>query len=313
MGNRLDVSVLLATRNRGPLLRDTLASFGRLDTTGLRWEVIVVDNGSSDETGAVLAEMSTELPLAALHEPHPGKNFALNRGLEVARGDLLVFTDDDVLPERGWLQAHVRAARAWPEASIFAGKIIPRFPDGTPDTLKRHEPVRTLLCEFDLPEPEGWTRVLPLGPNFAIRAASMAGVRYEVRIGPEEGQNYAMGSETELLKRLTDRGDRIVYVPSAVVEHVVQPHQAQIPWLLGRSFRLGRGLTRMGFIYTQPAPRILGVPSDLWRELARTQVRHALGRFLAWPRNFDIACEYQRLRGALYEHRLMAREQPPRK
>jgi hypothetical protein len=202
----------------------------------------------------------------------------------------------------------VRASRDWPQASIFAGRIVPRFPDDTPEHVKRHEPIRSLLCEFALPDGEGLTHVLPLGPNFSVRGAVMSGMRYEDRIGPMEGQNYAMGSETELLKRLRDRGERIVYVPSAAVEHVVQAHQTQLPWLLGRSFRLGRGLTRMGFIHTQPARRVLGVPAYLWRDLARTQIRHWLSRFLGWPRDFDIACEYQRLRGAIYEHRLMSRE-----
>jgi glycosyltransferase involved in cell wall biosynthesis len=308
MGDRLDVSVLLATRDRGPLLRDTFSSFCQLDTSGLRWELIAIDNGSTDDTGAVLAEFSRRLPLAVLHEPRPGKNAALNRGLELARGELLVFTDDDVLAERGWLQAHTRAARDWPEASIFAGRIVPRFPEGTPRHLQEHGLIRSLLCEFAPQPQEGFTTASPLGANFSVRARAMQNLRFADGIGPGAGKNYAMGSETELLKRLTELGNRTVYLPGAMIEHVIQPHQLDLQWLLGRNFRLGRGLSRMGYIYGEAARRFLGVPFALWRELARTQVRYALSRFLGWPRNFDIACEYQRLRGALHEHRLMSRE-----
>lgn len=305
----MDVSVLLATRNRGALLRETLSTLTRLAASGLTWEVIAVDNGSTDDTAAVLAEMSSQLPLVALHEPRPGKNIALNRALERARGELFVFTDDDILAEAAWLAEHARAARDWPAASIFAGAITPRFPADTPDRVARHEPIRNLLCNFELPQEEGFTDALPLGPNFSVRASAMKDLRYDEGIGPRQGRDFAMGSETELLKRLRDRGDRIVYVPSARVEHVVQPHQTEIGWLLGRSFRLGRGLTRMGFVYAEPAARILGVPTYMWREFARTQVRYTLSRWFAWPRDFDIASEYRFLRGAMHEQRLMAREE----
>ena len=304
----MDISVLLATRNRGPILQETLSTFAALDAAGVAWELIAIDNGSTDDTQVILSRMASRVPLVALHEPHAGKNRALNRGLEIAKGHLLLFTDDDVLADRGWLQAHLRAARNWPAASIFAGRIVPHFPAGTPLHLQQHEPIRSLLCSFDLPQAEGVTPLLPLGPNFSVRARAMAGMRYEDGIGPLEGRNYAMGSETELLKRLSDRGEKIVYVPSAAVEHVVQPHQIELDWLLGRSFRLGRGLTRMGFIYTDPGARILGAPTYLWRELARSQVRYALSRFLSWPRSFDIACDHRRLQGAIHEHRLMSRE-----
>jgi glycosyltransferase involved in cell wall biosynthesis len=304
----LDVSVLLATRNRAALLRDTLARLAELDTSGLDWEVIAIDNGSSDDTPRVLEDMARILPLQALHEPRAGKNIALNRGLALARGELLLFTDDDVLAQRGWLQAHVGAARRWPAASIFAGRILLRFPAGTPEHLKLHEPVRSLLCEFVPPLPEGPTPQLPLGANFSVRSRAMQGIRLDDGIGPQEGRNYAMGSETELLKRLREQGHTIVYVPDAAIEHVVQPNQLEISWLLGRSYRLGRGLTRMGFAYGDPSPRVLGVPLRVWRQLAHTQLRYSLSRFFSWPREFDIACEYQRLRGAIFELRQMARE-----
>lgn len=304
----MDVSVLLATRNRAALLRDTLARFAELDTAGVEWEVIAIDNGSGDETAHVLAEAAARLPLTALHEPRAGKNVALNRGLGLARGELLLFTDDDVLASRGWLKAHVRAARDWPAASIFAGRIQLHFPPDTPERLERHAPVRSLLCEFDLPGPEAPIRELPLGANFSVRARAMRGIRLDDGIGPQEGRNYAMGSETELLKRLREQGHSIVYVPDAAIEHVVQPSQIETSWLLGRSYRLGRGLARMGFVHNQPSRPVFGVPLRAWGEFAHTQLRYSLSRCFAWPREFDIACEYQRMRGAIHELRQMAKE-----
>jgi hypothetical protein len=68
----------------------------------------------------------------------------------------------------------------------------------------------------------------------------------------------------------------------------------------------------MGFVYSEPAARFLGVPTYMWREFARTQLRYTLSRFFAWPGAFDIASEYQFLRGAIHEQRLMAREEHQR-
>jgi glycosyltransferase involved in cell wall biosynthesis len=134
-GGALAASVLLATRNRAGLLRATLAHLARQVTDGLRWEVVVVDNGSEDGTAAVLAEARATLPLVVVSEPRAGKNRALNRALPLARGALLVFTDDDVEPEPRWLAEHVGAARRWPSHAVFGGPIAPRMPPTAPPWL----------------------------------------------------------------------------------------------------------------------------------------------------------------------------------
>jgi glycosyltransferase involved in cell wall biosynthesis len=98
------LSILLATRNRASLLESTLAHFGGLELRGIDWELIVADNGSTDKTADVLERAGKRLPLLALHEPAPGKNRAINRALAAGRGELLIFTDDDVEPDAGWVQ-----------------------------------------------------------------------------------------------------------------------------------------------------------------------------------------------------------------
>lgn len=305
----LDLSVLLATRDRAELLAATLRSLAAQTLPdGITWEAIVVDNGSRDGTGAVLAEAAGMLPLVALHEPRPGKNVALNQALDRARGRLLVFTDDDIHADPRWLaELHAAAAR-WPDAGLFAGRIEPRYPPEAPAWLRSHPFSEAAYARYVLPTPEGETTRLPFGPNFAVRASAMAGMRYCESIGPRSGGSYSMGSETELLKRLRDRGERIVYVPSAVVEHVVQPSQLDEHWLLARSFRLGRGLTRIGLVNNRPARRVWGVPRYLWPRLARTWTRYRLSPLLGHRRHFDIALEYRFLLGSIHEHRLMASE-----
>src|SRR4051812_21029824 len=94
------ISVIIATRNRADSLRRLLPRL-RAMSPALDWELIVADNGSSDDTAQLLAGMSGLL--RAVHEPVPGKSRALNRAMAAAKGELLVFTDDDVEPHPAWL------------------------------------------------------------------------------------------------------------------------------------------------------------------------------------------------------------------
>ena len=79
--DKLDLSVLIATRDRSKLLEATLDHLRYQDLLDIRWEVIVVDNGSVDDTPFVLTRAREQLPLVTLHEPRPGKNRALNSAL----------------------------------------------------------------------------------------------------------------------------------------------------------------------------------------------------------------------------------------
>ena len=105
------ISVLIATRDRASSLACTLEALEAQASPGCPVEILVVDNGSVDDTADVVAaarRRSTGL-IIYIAEPKPGKSHALNTALRHARGDLLVFTDDDVLPAPGWLAAFSQA------------------------------------------------------------------------------------------------------------------------------------------------------------------------------------------------------------
>ena len=126
----IEVSVLISTYNRAPRLRTALAAL--LGQTGdVRYEVIVIDNNSSDDTAGVVAEMAAASPdrIRYVFEGRQGKSHALNTGLTLARGEILAFTDDDVRVAPDWLlqfrQGFDRASRRrlhrWPGAAGMAG------------------------------------------------------------------------------------------------------------------------------------------------------------------------------------------------
>lgn len=243
--NQLHLSILIATRSRADLLQGTLASMCDLDTDGLRWEVVVVDNGSTDATPQVLESYRSRLPLVILSQPEPGKNRSLNVALPRLRGAVTILTDDDVLLPRNWLQVWQQAVERWPDDSVFGGKILPKLPEGTPAWIAADDfPFRAqCFAAFDPRQSEGPYDATAFGPNFAVRTAVFDAHRFADSLGPA-GSVYAMGGETEFLMRLRRAGHRVIYVPEASVEHVIEPERVSIDALFARARNAGRGYER---------------------------------------------------------------------
>ena len=288
--------------DRPALLARTLDGFGALRADGLAYEIIVVDNGQTPETAALVDRARATLPIRRIVEPAPGKNRALNRALPDLRGALVALTDDDVIAAPDWLVELVEGARRWPDHRVFGGRVLPLWPTGGGPPYQ-HEFMRHAyaIADFDRPEgpyEAGWA----FGPNLAIRAdVFRAGWCFDPTVGPDGTAWYRTGGETELLLRLSRAGCQPIYLPRAHVRHQVRPEQLHTAWLYGRAFRQGRSQwARAGL----PGPRILGVPRALLARLVRTYAAFLVARLARDPlTQFDRGVAYWRTRGALHESR----------
>src|SRR5438067_2246813 len=122
------VTVAICTFNRAESLRRTLESLGAMQVPDdIDWEVLVVNNKSTDHTDAVIADFAERLPIRREYEERPGQSNARNRAIGTAKGDYIIWTDDDVVVDRGWLAAYADAFRSRPEAAVFGGPIRPRY------------------------------------------------------------------------------------------------------------------------------------------------------------------------------------------
>jgi glycosyltransferase involved in cell wall biosynthesis len=269
------LTVLFATKNRARILNDVLESFCRLLSPSCGWKLVVVDNGSTDNTLSVLNSFSSRLPLTVVTEPTAGKNAALNAGLATVEGDLTVFTDDDAFPCRDWLVRLRVAADDQPEYSMFGGAVVPRWEVPPPPWIHWVE----VAAAFGMNDPSLKDGPLPpsripdiIGPNMAIRSNIFySGVRFDSSIGPS-GLNYSMGSETELVLRLNRQGHKGWHVHAATVEHLVRQEQLDKEWILRRAIRFGRGHHRLF-----PNPKLwLGVPRHLFRDIPKEGFRVAV-------------------------------------
>ena len=118
----MQLSVILSTRNNAPALGRLLQALAQCDAPD-SWECLIVDNGSTDATRQTIEHCMDKLPLHYLYQPLPGKSISLNLALREAQGEVILFTDDDVIPEPGWLLAHIRAMRDNPEVRLLGGRI----------------------------------------------------------------------------------------------------------------------------------------------------------------------------------------------
>lgn len=304
------LTVLLATRNGARTLPSMLNAFCLLKSPPSGWKLVVVDNGSSDQTREVVNSFQNRLPLTYLFEGKPGKNAALNAGLAILEGDLAVFTDDDVFPNPEWLVRLRAAADAQPSYLIFGGVILPRWEAPPPAWLEwvSKGPVFTLTDPLLMAGPTSPSNIF--GPNMAIRAEVFAsGIRFNPLIGPR-GTEYAMGSETELVRRLVGEGYLAWHVQDAVVEHFIRDFQLTRAWVLRRAIRFGRGQYRMS---QTERPKTLvswfGIPRYLFRRLLTEILVIARACvFLNGEALFQARWNLNYLRGQIMEARVLRSE-----
>ena len=221
----MNASIILCTYNRASTLSRALESLSDLDVpAGLDWELLVVDNNSTDDTRAIVERVAAEarLPCRYLFEPSQGKSFALNTGIAQALGQVLVFTDDDVTFDRGWLRALLAAFDA-PDCAGVGGQIVPVWPAPPPRWFSDTGPYRLLPAvvgyRFDTSGP-----VIrpPYGANMAYRRVMFDRYgRFRTDISPR-GRERIPGEDTEFGRRVLNGGEQVIYVPGAIADHPVE-------------------------------------------------------------------------------------------
>ncbi|TDT39490.1 glycosyl transferase family 2 [Halospina denitrificans] len=309
----MDISVLLATYAREDILKKTLKSFVRLHTDDLTWELVVIDNACLDSTQTIVESYSHEIDVTYLRQAAPGKNSALLKGMQIAKGDLLVFTDDDVIADENWLQALFEGSIRHSEYDLFGGKITPHFPDTRqldPIIDLQHPISKVAFVDLDLgdkdipmPASQVW------GPNMAVRRRVFeAGFTFDPSIGPSQNPKYTMGSEASLLIPAEAAGFKAIYLPDANVLHQIRPEQMSLTWLKGRALRMGKGKAANS-PNLEKMPFFLGIPRFLYRKLVTLYVQKTIAKAIG-NRNkaFDLEMSYWSARGVahyfMHEHPL---------
>jgi hypothetical protein len=275
----VDVSVIVCTFNRAASVGRSLAAMECLELPDrCSWELLVVNNASTDDTPAVLATIAGRgiLPLRVITEPEPGLSRARNAGVAAARGELLLFTDDDTIVDPGWLAAYLAAARRWPQASYFGGPVAPLFESASPRWINENlEALSPMLCRVDISGDERPIRQSeqPFGPNMAFRRQGFVGVSFNERIG-RRGAEQIRGSEVSVTEQLKRAGAIGIWVPSARVQHVIPSTHATLRYLVGYQSGAGATAVRLHAIES----RSVNVPYRIAKGVTATAWTVAVGR-----------------------------------
>ena len=282
------VTVGICTWNRAALLREALGSMTRLALPpGLAWEVVVVDNDSTDGTESVVAEFRALLPIRRVVERAQGLSNARNRCVDEARGAYILWTDDDVIVGRSWLQEYARAFRDRPGAAVFGGPVRAHFEGSRPEWLaaiwgrvQSAYGIRDLgTAEAQLAPPDR----LPYGSNYAVRAAEQRQHRYDPRLGRKRDALLG-GEEVAVLGAILREGGEGWWLPGAPVDHWI-PRARQTTRYIARYYR-GQGKVlalRRSFESAGGRPTLLGRPLWLWRQALGSEAVYRCDRALQAP------------------------------
>lgn len=242
MTNGLQATILIPTYNRDSVLPLCLEAIAALNTDPQLFEVIIIDNNSTDRTRefvSAFADVHPNLSIRLVVETRQGVSNARNRGLAEARGEFIYFLDDDSPPTREWfnlLQASFHdpsvGCAGGPSNLDFQGQIVPPWLQGDLQGL-----ISGYGLSFTKPTPVSKWEQFPLSCNMAIRKAALANLApFRNDLG-RIGETKLTGGETELIDRIHRAGWTILYVPDAEVLHIVPPERLAKSYL----YKIGYG------------------------------------------------------------------------
>ncbi len=229
----MQLSLVICTRSRASQLAESLRSLTRLRYPG-SWELVIVDNGSKDETQDVIKSYRESLVLKTVIEPQAGLGRARNRGWAMSKGDIVAFTDDDCYPAGDFLSSIALCFEEHAQFGFIGGRILLHDPEDARLTIQEKP------CQQKLRPGEFLPPGLIHGANFACRRTALESVGgFDERFGA--GALFGSAEDTDILTRMLAWGWHGAYDPRPLVYHHHRRRTAMQGSQLGRQYDRGRG------------------------------------------------------------------------
>jgi glycosyltransferase involved in cell wall biosynthesis len=237
----------------------------------------------------VLNDFVGKLPLVRVFEPIPGLSHARNAAVAVARGDFILWIDDDVLVTKGWLSAYADAIEHAPNVAVFGGPILPQYENEPPRWLRRAIEIDpNIEFIFAIKRGDGWADRFgaddvgrfPFGANMMIRTAEQRRFGFDTEMG-RVGRKMINGEETRIISKILRETGWGRWVPEARVDHYIGRERQCVTYL--RRYARGAGATAVldgGF---GPARAVAGVPLWVWRQAIGGELSHWRARITRDP------------------------------
>jgi GT2 family glycosyltransferase len=233
----MKLSVIIASFNRSQSLLHVLREFSRqIVPKGVEWEILIVDNNSTDGTADVVSQFVSADPdrYKYLRENRQGKSHALNTGILAATGEIVVFTDDDCIAAPDWLSSIASEFSADPSLTILGGRVELYCKDDRPVTIRTYKE-RILFSKA-----EQLFSLIP-GCNMSIRKSVFEAVgEFDPLLGPGT-QMGAVSEDTDFIYRVFKKGFKIAYSPDVLVYHNHGRRTDEQVQSLNHKYVVGRG------------------------------------------------------------------------
>ncbi len=279
------LSVIVPTRNHARLVADLLDSLAAQVTVPFRWEAIVIDNGSTDQTAELAKGKISLLPIEIryIYEPKPGLHNGRHRGAREARGRYLAYLDDDVLLTPAWVHGLEKLTSGQAEAVV--GRILPRWETRPPAWLK------TLTRE------PGYLSLLDMGPRgfyidpkfvygdnfFILKQVVFELAGFHPDSMPADQLRYRGDGEYGLMLKFKQAGLRAWYEPAATAYHRIPRARMTLDNLCKRSYAQGISDSFSNIRAKQYDPTYLEDHNSIYPEATRRTLRSYMGRIKELP------------------------------
>ncbi|MBD2361309.1 glycosyltransferase family 2 protein [Anabaena minutissima FACHB-250] len=237
----MQISAVICTHNRDNYLGAAIDSLLGQDFAG-EFEVIVVDNGSSDRTREVTEERASNPRLKYVFEPTLGLSVARNTGAKEAKSEILAYLDDDAVASVGWLQVLYDAYQHNSQLAIAGGKVTLLWPPNIEPPSWLSAGLAGNLGAYDLGDSVVYIEksgLTPRGLNYSIRRQFLEKIGgFDPQLG-RVGKNLLSNEELLMTELALKQGWQVAYLPTALVAHNVAPERINRAWFLNRGWWQG--------------------------------------------------------------------------
>ncbi|MDR3133658.1 MAG: glycosyltransferase [Prevotellaceae bacterium] len=241
--NNPQLSVIICTYNRSDCILDALHSLVQQTLPRNLFEVLLVNNNSADDTASLCENFAQDIPgfnYRYLLETQQGLSHARNRGIREAAGDVIIFIDDDAIAESDYLERMSAFFMHTPDAAACGGRIYPRFESRRPRWMSHFLLPLTSSIDWGNSIKIFHNRQFPIGANMAVRSSMFKKYGlFNPGLG-RKGNNLDGGEEKDFFYRLASAGEKIYYVPDAIVHHYVPSRRLTFDFFRRQSIGIGK-------------------------------------------------------------------------
>ena len=238
----IDFSVIVCTYNRSDYLTKVLSALNNQTFEGSRFEIILINNNSTDETEKVCLNFqknTPELNITYFVESNKGLSYARNKGIELSNGNWIIFLDDDAEPTSEYLDNIFNFINDYPECIAAGGRIYPNYETSEPKWMSRF--LLPLVSAIDLGNKikKFPNNKYPIGANMIFRKDIFDKVgNFNVDLG-RKGDQLLGGEEKEIFIKLRELTDEIYYIPTAIVYHFIPSKRLKLSFIKDMAQKIG--------------------------------------------------------------------------